>query len=171
MYVSVGPGGALAANFAIGSITAERSQIGEPSVVAIVHNTGGQRLDISGDLTLTEGPGRLRAGPFPVTLESQLAPGTPASAAVRLDKRMPRGPWRVHIRLRSGSLQRTAVTTITFPALVGAANPPPASVAESRPLIVVAVILFLVLLAILALALLLPRVPRGRDGIGPATTA
>jgi hypothetical protein len=170
MYVSIGPGGTAASNFAIGSVTATRSETGEPLVVAIVHNTGGRRLGISGDLTLTEGPGRLRAGPFPVKLESKLAPGDAASAAVPLDKRMPRGPWQAQIRLRSGSVQRTAVTTITFPAFAGPAKPAPAGEAESRPLIVVFLIILVVLLAVAALALLLRRAPRGRGGIGPAAT-
>ena len=171
MYLSVGPGGAPPSNFVIGSVTAERSETGKPLVVAIVHNTGGRRLGISGNLTLTEGPGRLRAGPFPVTLRSALAPGDSESATVRLDKRLPRGPWQARIRLKSGFVQRTAVTTITFPALTAPAKPPPAGVAESRPLIVVFLVILLVLLAIAALALLLPRVPRGRGGIGPAAAA
>jgi hypothetical protein len=40
LYVSVGPGGAPAANFAIESLAAQRSARGRPSVVAMVHNTG-----------------------------------------------------------------------------------------------------------------------------------
>ena len=171
MYLSIGPGGAPPSNFAISSLTAERSQAGEPLVLAIVHNTGRRTLDIRGNLTLAKGPGGLRAGPFPVNLESALAPGDSESVTLRLDKRLPRGPWQAHIGLRSGFVQRTAVATITFPALAGPAQPPPAGVAESRLLIVVLVVVLLVLLAIAALALLLPRVPRGRGGIGPAPTA
>jgi hypothetical protein len=36
---------------------------------------------------------------------------------VRLDKRLPRGPWRIQLRLTSGLIQKTAVATIAFPAV------------------------------------------------------
>ena len=67
MYVSVGPGGAQASNFTIGTLTAERSASGDPLIVAKVYNGGRRTLSIRGDLTLSMGPGGLRAGPFPVT--------------------------------------------------------------------------------------------------------
>ncbi len=66
MYFSIGPGGAPPASFAIGALTAQRSATGEPLVVATIHNSGKRTLDIGGSLTLSAGPGGLRAGPFPV---------------------------------------------------------------------------------------------------------
>jgi hypothetical protein len=151
MYVSVRPGGAPPPSFAIGVLTAERSTTGEPLVVATVRNSGGRTLDIRGTLTLSAGPGGLRAGPFPVTLRAALAPGASESARVRLDRRLPRGPWRAELRLTSGTLERNAAATITFPRYLPAARPPAAS-----PLIRGGLIL-LALLAIAALVLLVTR--------------
>jgi prepilin-type processing-associated H-X9-DG protein len=168
MYVSIGTGGALPANFAIGSLNAERAKTGAPLVLAVVHNTGRRTLDISGNLTLTNGPGGLRAGPFPVRL-SALAPDASESATVQLDQRLPRGPWRAELRLKSGFVERASAATITFPAQVVAPTPP---AAETRSPIVTAIFLVLALLAVAAVAVLLSRqVPRGRGGgIGPAAS-
>ena len=115
MYLSVGPGGAPPSNFVIRSLTARRSGSGQPLVVARIHNSGPRTIAISGNLTLSNGPGGVRAGPFPVKLVLPLAPGATRSVTVRLDKRLPRGPWRAEMRLRGRLLQRVAVATITFP--------------------------------------------------------
>ena len=114
MYVSIGPGGAPPSNFEISSLTAERSASGEPLVVARIYNSGQRTIDITGNLTLDKGPGGLRAGPIPVKLASALGPGDSATMAVPLDKQLPRGPWRAHLRLRSGLIQHVALATITF---------------------------------------------------------
>jgi hypothetical protein len=124
MYVSIGPGGSARSNFTIRSLTAKRSATERPLVIAKVRNSGGRTLDISGTLTLSGGPGGLRAGPFPVKLRTALAPGSSDRLTVRLDKRLPRGPWRARLRLRSGSVQRVAVATVTFPRLASVAKPP-----------------------------------------------
>lgn len=115
MYLSVGPGGAPPSNFVIRSLTARRSASGQPLVVARIHNSGRRTIAISGNLTLSNGPGGVRAGPFPVKLVMPLTPGASRSVTVRLDKRLPRGPWRAEMRLRGRLLQRVAVATITFP--------------------------------------------------------
>jgi hypothetical protein len=156
----------LPANFAIASLNAARSETGAPLVLAVVHNTGRRTLDISGNLTLTKGPGGLRAGPFPVRL-STLAPGGSRSATVQLDKRLPRGPWRADLRLRGGPVERAAAATITFPAQVVAPKPP---AAEPRSPIVTFILLALVAVATAAVRLS-RRVPWGRGGGGPAARA
>jgi hypothetical protein len=115
MYLSIGPGGAPPSRFAIGPLTAARSATGQPLVVANIRNSGQRTLEISGNLTLSNGPGRLGAGPFPVELGTALAPHGSKSITVRLDKRLPRGPWRVQLRLSSGLIQQAAEATITFP--------------------------------------------------------
>jgi hypothetical protein len=155
MYISVGPGGAPPSNFAISSLTAERSASGEPLVVATIHNSGQRTIDITGNLTLDKGPGGLQAGPFPVKLAPALGPGDSATVAVQLGKQLPRGPWRAHLRLRSGLIQHVAVATITFPPL---AKPTTTKVvpAESSHLLLVVIVL-LGLLALAALPLLLSR--------------
>jgi len=115
MYLLIGHGGATAANFAIGSPSGQRSASGQPLVVASVRNSGRSTLAISGELTLSNGPGGLRAGPFPVRLEAVLAPGDKQPLTVRLNRILPRGPWRAEIRLTSGTVERTAEATIRFP--------------------------------------------------------
>ena len=115
MYVSVGSGGAPPSNFVIGLLTAKRSASGQPLVVAKIRNSGKRTIAISGKLTLSNGPGGVRAGPFPVKLVVPLAPGSTRAVTVRLDKQLPRGPWRAQMRLKGRLIQRVAVATITFP--------------------------------------------------------
>jgi hypothetical protein len=149
MYLSVGPGGAPTSNFAIGSLSARHSATGESLVVSTVHNSGHTTLDLSGNLTLSNGPDGLRAGPIAATLGTVLAPGVSEPITVGLTTGLPRGPWRVDLSLSSGSLQRSAKATITFPMNMGAVK---ASKATGFPaLVVVIVVLFLLLLAALAL--------------------
>ena len=155
VYLFVGPGGALPANFAIGALTAKRSGAGEPLVIASVHNSGQRSLAIGGELTLSKGPGGLRAGPFPVKLGAALPPGNSRVVTVRLDKRLPRGPWHAQIRLRSGFLQRGASATLTFPRQSGLVQIVPA---RSRHLMLFAILLGLIVAAAIALVLL--RRPR-----------
>jgi hypothetical protein len=162
MYISIGPGGALPANFAIASLTAERAATGEPLVVAKIRNSGRRTLDISGSLTLSKGPGGLRAGPFRVTPATALAPGASGRVTVLLDKRLPRGPWGAHMTLRSGPIQRTAVATITFPRHVAVAKP-----AGSSRHLILGVLILLVSLAVAAFALLLSRTRRTMIGRAP----
>lgn len=120
LYVSVGPGGPPAADFAIESLTAERSAQGVPSIIADVDNTGGRALDMSGTAQLAGGPGGLNAGPFPVALGVTLAIGATEQLTIALDKAIPAGPWQVTITLHSGLVERTAHATLTFPE-IGAA--------------------------------------------------
>jgi hypothetical protein len=122
LYVTVGLGGAPSSNFVIGRLEAKRSETGEPLVVAQIRNSGQRALDISGTLTLSNGPGGLSAGPFPVRLGTALAPNDSEPTTVRLDKQLPRGPWRAHLQLRSGLVQRAAVATITFPRVAPAGS-------------------------------------------------
>jgi hypothetical protein len=168
MYVAIGTGGAAPAGFAIGSLSAERSEDGAPLVVAIVHNTGGLRLDLVGTLTLADGPGGLRAGPFRVHVAQAVVPGASASATVHLDSRLPRGPWTARLHLRSGDVERASTAVIVFP--VETVSATPADDAARSPLVAALVVILLALLAIVLLALLLRRRPRRgrRGGIGPA---
>jgi hypothetical protein len=131
MYLSIGPGGAPAPDFAIQSLTAGRSSDGSPTVLATVRNTGGRALDLAGTLELSAGPGGVRAGPFPATLGTTLAIGATEPVAIALDGRLPAGPWEATVTLHSGLLEHSARATITFPdtgaAAAVAATPPPAS--------------------------------------------
>lgn len=115
VYLSVGPGGAPASAFKIESFTAERDPSGTPVVAATIHNTGGRALDLRGKLTLSDGPGGLSAGPFPVALGTTLGLRQTEPVTVMLDKRLPDGPWKAHLEITSGLLTETAQATITFP--------------------------------------------------------
>jgi hypothetical protein len=115
IYLSVGPGGAPPSNFVIASLTGTRSAHGLPAVRADVHNTGGRALDISGYLKLSDGPGGLTAGPYKVADDITLAPGQAEPVTVVLSKRLPNGPWRALIDLKSGLTERHAEATIQFP--------------------------------------------------------
>jgi hypothetical protein len=114
-YLSVGPGGPPVADFTIDTLTASRSADGSPLVLATVQNTGGRALDMAGELELLDGPGGLRAGPFPARLGSSLAIGDSGQVVIPLDVQVPDGPWEAVITLRSGLLERSARATIIFP--------------------------------------------------------
>lgn len=115
MYISVGYGEAPSSSFTINSLTAARSKTGQPVVMAMVHNTGGLALDMSGTLQLSSGPGGLSAGPFAANLGTTLAIGDTEPVTIALDRRLPAGPWDARIMLQSGLLRRSAQATITFP--------------------------------------------------------
>lgn len=115
LYVSVGPGNPPAADFAISSLSAGRSDDGTPVLAADVRNTGGRALDLRGSLVLADGPGGLNAGPFAVEGVTSLAPGTTGTVAATLSKDLPAGPWNASVTLESGLIERSAATQITFP--------------------------------------------------------
>jgi hypothetical protein len=158
MYLSVGSGNPPAPAFTIDSISALRTPDGRQMVQAQVHNTGGRALDLSGDLKLTEGPGSLNAGPFPVRTGTTLAPGDSGPVSVPLDERVPNGPWHARIRLQSGLTKRTAEATITFPVNAGRETVR-AETAMTYPL--VALIVGLVLLGLVGTRHLVRRRRRG----------
>ena len=154
MYLTIGPGGAPPSNFAIGPLTAKRSATGGSVVVTTVHNSGQGTLDLSGNLMLTHGPDGLRAGPIAATLGTLLAPGASEPVAVQLGSELPRGPWRADLGITSGSLERSAVATITFPRGNGGAKSPRAPGLSTLALVAAALFVVAVMVA---LALLLSR--------------
>lgn len=115
IYLDVGAGGEPPSDFRIERLTPMRDAAGKPQIIAQVHNTGGRALDMSGALSLREGPGGLKAGPFPATTGVTLLPDHTAPVSVLLDKRIPAGPWKVRLTLSSGLVKRTATATVTFP--------------------------------------------------------
>ena len=166
VYLSVGPGGPPAADFAIEALTAQRSPDGRPTILATVRNTGGRALDMSGTLELLSGPGGLSAGPFPAILGTTLAIGATEPVTIVLDKRLPAGPWDAQITLRSGLLERKAQATITFPK-AGAA--PPAQTSTRPGWIYLVLIGLLVLLVLVALKVIRGRRGRRRQIVAEAT--
>ncbi len=133
IYLSVGPGGEPPSRFAVDTLTAERTAAGLPVVKALVHNTGGRALDMSGTLTLTHGPGGLQAGPFPAQLGTTLAVHDTETVAIPLDAGVPDGPWQARMRLRSGLITHDVRATLTFPHRTGAAAPVRAAPVAAAP--------------------------------------
>jgi hypothetical protein len=131
MYLDVGPGGEPASEFTISSLTAQRTPEGQPAISATVKNTGGRALDMTGSASLTEGPGGLRAGPFPVEGVRTLAVGTTGEVLVKLDKTLPKGPWKARVDMQSGFIKHSATATITFPD-EGSAAPVDAKLVQSE---------------------------------------
>jgi hypothetical protein len=146
MYVSIGLGGTPRPNFTVGALTAHRSGNGLPFVAATVHNLGQSPLDVSGNLTLSNGPGGIHAGPFPVTLGSLVGPGGSEPATVAIERGFPNGPWHGVIRLSSGGVTRSAEGTLTFPPVAGAAP-------ASSHLLIVVITMVALLIVLLASAL------------------
>jgi hypothetical protein len=147
IYLSVGPGGAPASDFAISSLTAERTSSGQPTVVATVHNTGGLALDMYGSLRLSSGPGGLSAGPFAASLGTTLGINATEPVTIVLNKQLPAGPWDAHITLSSGLLSHSARATITFPKVGAAPIVFPTSTHSGRGYLVIIGIAGLLLLA------------------------
>jgi hypothetical protein len=119
IYLDVGTGGEPASDFQIKDLAGARTAGGTPEVVADVHNTGGRALDMTGTLSLTNGPGSLSAGPFPATLGTTLGINQTERVTVPLDKRLPDGPWTAHLTLASGLIQHEATAVLTFPNAAG----------------------------------------------------
>ncbi|MFP5218820.1 MAG: peptidase [Actinomycetes bacterium] len=168
VYLSVGPGGEPASDFVVESLQVSRSAEGAPVVTAQVRNTGGRALDMSGTLELGDGPGGLSAGPFPAELGTTLAPGDTAPVVVELDDAIDGGPWNARLVLQSGSLERAAEATITFPAGAGDEAEPVA--AEQIPLdatnpwvFAAGALIGLLSLLLLVFALLKRRSRRNKD--------
>ncbi|KJE23875.1 hypothetical protein FF36_01808 [Frankia torreyi] len=132
MYLDIGPGGPPAAGFTIAALTASRLLDGRLAVGTEIHNTGGRALDMSGELTLTKGPGGLQAGPFRANLGTTIAPGEVSPVSFALDGQMPAGPWTATVTLHSGLVERTATAVIRFPDRRGASERVRVSGASTR---------------------------------------
>ncbi|MFB7737040.1 peptidase [Streptomyces sp. NPDC056112] len=161
MYIDVGPGGEPPSDFKIERLYSTRARDGRGEVRARIHNTGGRALDIGGALSVSDGPGGLRAGPFSAKTGTTLAPGDLAEAVVPLDARLPDGPWTAALTLKSGLVEHTSRATITFPTTPGSTGAVAASAARQGrfPTPVVAGLSALVLTA---LCLLLSKSLRRR---------
>jgi hypothetical protein len=124
VYLDVGPGGAPKSDFAVDSLQAARTPDGKGQVTAQVHNTGKRALDITGSLTLRNGPAGQTAGPYPARLGTTLAPGETEPVLVPIDAAITDGPWDAQLSLRSGLLVRRVRAGLTFPSVPGTAAAP-----------------------------------------------
>lgn len=160
IYLSVGKGKSPPSDFAIEELQASRTKDGVPVVSATVRNTGGRALDMSGKLSLTDGPGGLSAGPFPATLGTTLGIGQTEPVTIVLSKAITNGPWKATLTLKSDLVSHTATAEITFPAAGSAAAPVKATPADDpakSPWTAVAITMIVLLLALLGAAALRHR--------------
>ena len=132
VYLSVGEGREPPSSFEISNLTARRTDDGVPLVSAEVSNTGERALDLTGELTLLDGPAGLSAGPFATDGATTLAPDSTGEMGVLLDPELPAGPWLARMVARSGNLEKAVEGTITFPDGAGESAQPVA--AEDVPL-------------------------------------
>lgn len=126
IYLSVGTGAEPVSDFRVESLTGERRADGRPVVRAVVVNIGGRALDLVGELGLRDGPGGATAGPFAADVATTLAPRGRAPVSVLLEPALPAGPWLAVMTVTSGSLQRAAQATVSFPE-PGQVGPPVAA--------------------------------------------
>ena len=126
VYLSVGTGEAPKSDFTIVSMAPGRNPDHLPTVTAVVRNTGGRALDLSGSLSLSDGPAGLSGGPFPAKLGTTLAIGDTEPVLITLDDQLPAGPWTAKLTLKSGVTSRTAQAILTFPSTVGQSPAVPA---------------------------------------------
>ena len=122
VYLSVGAGGAPPSSFEIRTLAGTRASDGTPVVEAQVANTGGRALDLSGQLSLGDGPGGLSAGPFAATLGTTLAIGATEIVTIKLPKAITSGPWHVTLTMHSGLITGVGEANLTFPE--AGKNPP-----------------------------------------------
>ncbi|MEV4764735.1 hypothetical protein AB0J89_19145 [Micromonospora chokoriensis] len=115
MYLNIGPGGEPPSDFSFGELRPARSPAGEPSLTVQVRNTGDRALDLTGTVTLTDGPAGSRAGPFPVGQGVTLAPGGTGQVVARFPVELPNGPWKAEVNLESGMVKRSVTAQIRFP--------------------------------------------------------
>jgi hypothetical protein len=167
MYDSVGEGEEPESDFEIETLTAGRERDGTPVVRTHIENTGGRALDISGKMTLDDGPGGLRAGPFNVEVGTTLGVGERAPATVHLDKDLPKGPWEATVTIQSGELTKKAKATITFPDEAGAEGEPvEAESVRKQRRVLIPIASLLVLAILVALVLLSVRGKRRTSEAG-----
>ena len=112
LYLAVGRGGAPPTSFDIVSVTGLWVGAGRPEVVVHADNTGGRAVDLEGSVTLTNGPGDTRSGPFRVQRIVTLAPGQSWNLTFPLPAGLPRGSWLAKTTLVSGLTTATAIAGI-----------------------------------------------------------
>ncbi|HXP56151.1 MAG TPA: hypothetical protein VN847_14400 [Streptosporangiaceae bacterium] len=125
MYLNIGPGGAPAAGFTVGTPTTSSGPNGTHLVSVPVNNTGGRAVDVRGSMSLTNGPGGLQAGPFNPQSMDTLAPGQSHPVTFALSSKLPEGPWQATFMFKSDLITKTEKVTLNLAS-------GPATTAKSR---------------------------------------
>jgi hypothetical protein len=148
MYVYVG-GTNPATSFTVNTLTGQRDSGGHAVVRALVHNTGGLAVDLTGTLIMSSVTGPLTAGPYPAQLGTTLAPGQSEPVWFTLTGQVTNGPWNATVTLHSGLNQQAFRAMITFPRSQGT-GPPAAARPAGGGLGLVAILGGAILIAIFA---------------------
>jgi hypothetical protein len=119
LYLDVRGNNPPETNFTITTMTALRNAEKRPVVKAMVHNTGGRAIDVTGVLTLDSASGSLHAGPYDAELGTTLAPGQSEPVTIVPMDPLGDGPWKAILTLSSGTVQKEVHATITFPQKTG----------------------------------------------------
>ena len=158
VYLGVGAGGEPPTSFKLESFAPSLSPEGRPRVDIRTCNDGGRAIDLTGELSLSNGPGGVSAGPFRAQKTLTLGPGQCDRVTIQLDPELPKGPWRASVKLRSGEDEREAEATITFPDRPGGSAPVDAEeTKKSSALTVVLLAGLLILLAVAGVGFILWR--------------
>jgi hypothetical protein len=155
IYLSIGPGGAEAPDFILGTPVGSRTSAGVPVVRVPVHNTGGTAVDVQGTLQLSDGPGGVSAGPFHSEETDTLAPGQSYPDTFALSTKLPDGPWRATLTMVSGLITRTETVTLSF-------NGAPATAVHNPFPVVLVAAAIAALIILVIIALLITRSRRSR---------
>lgn len=153
VYLGVGAGGEQPTSFKLESFAPSLSPEGRPEVDIRTCNNGRRAIDLTGELSLSDGPGGVSAGPFRSDKILTLAPGQCDRTKIQLDPKLPRGPWRASVKLRSGEEERAAEATITFPDEPGGSTPVDAEESKRSSGLKVALLVGLLVLLVVAAAL------------------
>ncbi len=164
IYLSIGPGGAAAPGFTLGTPVASRTSAGVPVVSVPVHNTGGTAVDVQSTLQLTDGPGGVSAGPFHSKQVDSLAPGQSYPATFALPAKLPNGSWQATFTMVSGLITKTETVTLTFN------GAPATAAAHSKFPVVWVAVGMAALIVIVLIALLISRSRRKRRSRRPRHT-
>ncbi|MFN3339782.1 MAG: hypothetical protein ACK40Z_08800 [Dietzia sp.] len=116
LYVSVGEGNGPPSDFGIDGLTPQRDAEGNAAVAVRVENTGGRAVDVSGTLTLGDGPGGLTAQAVSSSTLT-VSPGDDGEVlfVIPSSVEFPAGPWQATADLQSGWSQHSFSSEITFP--------------------------------------------------------
>jgi len=114
MYLNIGPGGAPAPGFTAGTPTTSTGSNGTRLVSVPINNTGGRAIDVRGSMSLSNGPGGLRAGPFNPRSMDTLAPGQSHPVTFALSSKLPEGPWQATFTFKSDLITKTEKVTLNL---------------------------------------------------------
>jgi hypothetical protein len=169
LYLNVQGNNAPEADFTITTMTALRNDRKQPVVTAMVHNTGGRAIDLSGTLRLSIVSGSLNAGPYDAEIGTTLAPGQSEAVTILPTDALDNGPWNATLEMQSGLLHKSYQAKITFPSTQGKGSIAAAHPSSDMTASLLYIIGGLVLLALVAVSMWIAiarRRPRGTGASG-----